>query len=176
MLRAWTLDDAVDLRAAVRSSDDLDRQFGGLDLTDEAACTQFLADHLAPPSVTERHFAVAVDGWAVGNVSVAQIEHRHSTAWLSYWLAGPVRGRGIATRALATAAVWAFAELRLIRLELGHRTDNPASCGVALRAGFAAEGVERSKLAYGDLRYDVETHARLLDDPAPDVVLLPVRD
>jgi RimJ/RimL family protein N-acetyltransferase len=174
VLRPWAATDADDLRAAVRASDDLERQLGGLDLRDREACAQFLAEQLVPATATGRHFAVAVDGHAVGNVSVSHIEHRHSTAWLSYWLAAPVRGRGLATRALATAADWAFAKPRLVRLELGHRVDNPASCAVATRAGFPAEGVERSKLAYGDLRYDVETHARLIDDPRPAVALLPL--
>ena len=38
--------------------------------------------------------------------------------------------------------------------------------------GFAAEGVERAKLRYGDERFDVETHARLASDPDPGVALL----
>lgn len=54
-------------------------------------------------------------------------------------------------------------------------TSNPASCKVALGSGFLAEGVERSKLQYGDERYDVETHARLRTDPTPAVELLPVQ-
>jgi RimJ/RimL family protein N-acetyltransferase len=50
--------------------------------------------------------------------------------------------------------------------------NNPASCAVAMRAGFAAEGIERAKLRYGVERFDVETHARLATDPAPSVVPL----
>ncbi len=56
---------------------------------------------------------------------------------------------------------------RLHRLELGHRLSDPASCRVAVAAGFRAEGVERDKLRYGDERFDVETHARLSGDPSP---------
>ncbi|GGZ84958.1 hypothetical protein GCM10010329_00530 [Streptomyces spiroverticillatus] len=36
---------------------------------------------------------------------------------------------------------------------------------MALRAGFAVEGLERGKLRYGDVRHDVERHARLATDP-----------
>ncbi|MFS2031568.1 GNAT family N-acetyltransferase, partial [Curtobacterium sp. CT11-45] len=108
----------------------------------------------------------------VGCVGVTAIEHTHGTAWISYWLTPEARGRGMATRALAAAAEDAFA-LGLHRLELGHRTNNPASCAVATRAGFRAEGVERDKLRYGDDRFDVETHARLATDPTPDTVPLP---
>jgi RimJ/RimL family protein N-acetyltransferase len=53
---------------------------------------------------------------------------------------------------------------RLFRLELGHRVNNPASCRVASRAGFAVEGLERQKLLYDGVRYDVELHARLATD------------
>lgn len=58
--------------------------------------------------------------------------------------------------------------------ELGHRVNNPSSCTVATRAGFAAEGVERFKLHYGGERFDVDFHARLCTDrlctdPAPDI-------
>jgi len=64
-------------------------------------------------------------------------------------------------------ADWAFHDLNLFRIELGHRVNNPASCAVAKRAGFLAEGIERSKLEYGGVRFDVETHSRLATDPAP---------
>ncbi|WP_440697198.1 GNAT family N-acetyltransferase [Clavibacter nebraskensis] len=50
--------------------------------------------------------------------------------------------------------------------------NNPASCRVARRAGFIAEGIERAKLRYGDERFDVETHARLATDPPSAVVPL----
>ncbi|WP_235994945.1 GNAT family N-acetyltransferase [Nonomuraea montanisoli] len=52
----------------------------------------------------------------------------------------------------------------LFRLELGHRVDNPASCRVAAKAGFLAEGIERGKLVYDGVRHDVERHARLATD------------
>ncbi|NEE48087.1 GNAT family N-acetyltransferase, partial [Streptomyces sp. SID8455] len=35
---------------------------------------------------------------------------------------------------------------------------------VAERSGFALEGVERGRLRYGQVRYDLERHARLADD------------
>lgn len=174
VLRPWRADDAADLRAAFVGADDLVRQFGGLDLADPAVCNQFIAEQLLGRDVSARQFAIAVEDKAVGNVAVTNIEHRHATAWVSYWLAVDARGHGWAARAVATAAAWAYADRQLVRLELGHRTDNPASCAVARRAGFAAEGIERSKLAYGDLRFDVETHARLRDDPDLELELLPV--
>ncbi|MCE7082282.1 GNAT family N-acetyltransferase [Streptomyces sp. ST2-7A] len=103
----------------------------------------------------------------VGCVRLGAVERRHGTAWVSYWAVPAARGRGITTAALRAVCGAAFGPLGLYRLELGHRTDNPASCGVARGAGFAVEGVERGKLLWGGRRYDVELHARLADDPSP---------
>ncbi len=163
-LRPWSLSDAADLRRAVASSPDLPHQLGGADLRREDACATFIAEVLAPAE-GRLQLAVCVDAAVVGNVGLSHIEHRNDTAWVSYWVAAGSRGHGLAGRALTALAEHAFTDLGLFRLELGHRVDNPASCRVASRAGFAAEGIERSKLRYGDLRFDVETHARLATDP-----------
>ncbi|MCX4736402.1 GNAT family N-acetyltransferase [Streptomyces sp. NBC_01363] len=104
---------------------------------------------------------------ALGSVSVSNVDPRHSTGWVSYWTASAARGRGVATHGCRAPANWCFADLGLFRLELGHRTDNPASCRAALASGFTAEGLQRQKLAYDGIRYDVEMHARLATDPHP---------
>ncbi|MFC9227573.1 GNAT family N-acetyltransferase [Streptomyces decoyicus] len=77
------------------------------------------------------------------------------------------RGKGVATHGCRALANWCFADLGLFRLELGHRTNNTASCRVAHAAGFAPEGLQRQKLAYDGIRYDDELHARLATDPPP---------
>lgn len=105
---------------------------------------------------------------AVGSVAVGAIDRRHATGWVSYWTTPAVRGTGAASRACRVLARWAFDEAGLFRLELGHRVNNPASCAVARAAGFAVEGLERQKLEYDAVRYDVELHARLATDPDPD--------
>jgi len=163
LLRLWRPDDAADLAAAAATTPDLAVQVGGADLSSTDACRRYLVavDERRPTSLA---LAITLDGHAVGNVGLSGIEHTHDTAWVSYWLAAGARGRGLAARAVATTARWAFAELGLFRLELGHRVNNPASCRVALAAGFPAEGIERAKLRYGQERFDVETHARLVTD------------
>ncbi|WP_083403484.1 GNAT family N-acetyltransferase [Curtobacterium sp. MCBA15_016] len=198
-VRPWRPSDAPVLLAA-SADPELARQFGGVRLDDVAAAEAFIGATYRFDGHA-RYWAIVADvadvadfadvadvadgragsdgagsGGAgarvVGCVGVTAIEHTHGTAWVSYWLTPEARGRGLATRALAAAAEDAFA-LGLHRLELGHRTNNPASCAVATRAGFRAEGVEREKLRYGDDRFDVETHARLATDPTPDTVPLP---
>lgn len=170
-LRSWDETDADSLRQAVGSSKALRSQFGDRDLAsgDYAAV---IRRHLAVSLPSLQNFAISVAGRAVGNVGVSHMEHRHDTGWVYYWLAADVRGLGLATRAVASAARWAFVERDIFRLELGHDLTNSPSCRVALRSGFASEGIERLKLKQGRNRVDVETHARLRTDPSPAVKLL----
>jgi RimJ/RimL family protein N-acetyltransferase len=165
VLRSWQAADAPALRDAWLSSPDLGTQFGDADLSTDEHARDFIAQVLVSED-TRQNWAIVAGGVAVGNVGASAIEYRHETAWISYWLAWSARGRGYATRALTTVADWAF-DAGLFRLELGHRLNNPASCGVATRAGFITEGTERQKLKYASERFDVELHARLATDPAP---------
>ncbi len=103
----------------------------------------------------------------LGHVAVGSVERRHGTGWVSYWTTAAARGRGVASGGCRAVAAWAFEDAGLFRLELGHRVDNPASCRVARAAGFAVEGLQRRRLRYDGVRYDVELHARLATDPAP---------
>jgi len=171
----WSIGDAAGLQAAVAESADLVTQLPLRALTTAAACADFIATHLAPTGPASYNFAIAQGGIAVGNVGISNINPKHDTAWAYYWVTTSSRGRGLASRALVTAAAWAFDGLGLFRLELGHRLNNPASCRVASAAGFLPEGIERAKLRYGEVRFDVETHARLRTDPAPAIEALPMR-
>jgi len=45
---------------------------------------------------------------------------------------------------------------------------------VALAAGFIQEGVERDKFLVAGERVDVLTYGRLVTDPSPATVLLPI--
>ncbi|WP_026819629.1 GNAT family N-acetyltransferase [Arthrobacter castelli] len=166
-LRSWSPGDASALHDAYASSPDLVNQFGTAILATVELAEEFISKQL-PFTDTSRNWAITTGGVAVGNVGLSAIEWRHETAWAYYWLSASARGRGYAAYALAAVSDWAFAR-GLFRLELGHRVNNPASCGVARRAGFMPEGIERQKLRYGDERFDVETHARLRTDPFPSL-------
>ncbi|MEJ7690132.1 MAG: GNAT family N-acetyltransferase [Nocardioidaceae bacterium] len=162
-LRRWQDNDAPALIGAL-ASDDMSHQ--GPIITTSDGALQWLrwAGGLAS---REAGFCLAVadaDDIAVGNVMVTDID-RHSTGWASYWTAVAARGHGVASDAVAALAHWLHDEHEVERIELGHRVNNPASCRVATKAGFAAEGVERGKLYYKGVRYDVERHARLATDP-----------
>ncbi|MGX9899525.1 GNAT family N-acetyltransferase [Arthrobacter sp. SA17] len=174
LLRPWRPRDAANLRLLYQSSPDLGTQFNDA-LTDQDSAERFILSSLSFNPDASCNFAIELNGVAVGNAGISNINRTHRTAWVYYWLASEVRGQGLATRAAATLSSWAIEELGTFRLELGHRINNPASCRVALGSGFRAEGVERSKLQYGNERFDVETHSRLRTDQPPAVELLPVQ-
>jgi RimJ/RimL family protein N-acetyltransferase len=103
-----------------------------------------------------------------GLVAVHSISEFHGTGEVGYWVAAPVRGRGLATAAVRTAADWALRTLGLRRLDLAHAAENAASCRVAEKAGFAYEGTQRLAFVYGDGRpHDEHRHARLATDAGP---------
>jgi len=168
-LRPWNPErDAAAVLAAFAASEDLHRQAPRIRTLDEAAA------HLA--DIADDALAIDVDGIAVGCVSAADRDPRHGTAWMSYWLAPAARGRGLAARALDSRSRSLFAD-GFHRLELGARSDNPASVAVAERAGFVREGLERERLRYvdehgRDERFDVVRLARLATDPRPDLTPL----
>ena len=170
----WRGTDAPVLRSVYLSTPDLSTQFGDVAFDSEDAAGEFIATKLIWQPERSFNLAIELGGKPVGNVGISNIDHRHRTAWAYYWVSGEARGLGLAARSAASLASWAIEELGLFRLELGHRTNNEASCRVATRAGFVAEGLERAKLQYGDTRFDVESHARLATDPAPSLELNPI--
>ena len=101
----------------------------------------------------------------LGAVSVFKIDPEQGDAEMGYWVAPWGRGRGVAASAVRSAAAYAFDALALHRLHLFHAVENPASCGVARRAGFLLEGTLRESYRYADGRYhDEHLHARLATD------------
>ncbi|MGD7787885.1 GNAT family N-acetyltransferase [Propionibacteriaceae bacterium Y1700] len=166
-LRPWSTDDLEDLIAIFRASRDLETQYpmAVRTLAEARECLDSMLQF------TEQHkaFAIVQNDRCVGNVAITHIERRHDTGWVSYFSSATVRGQGLVRRSLVKVANWALTDLGLFRLELGHRTNNPASGAVATAAGFHPEGLERQKLRYGDERFDVRTMARLATDPFPTV-------
>jgi RimJ/RimL family protein N-acetyltransferase len=111
-------------------------------------------------------WAVAAgDGTVLGRVALRGIRLMDGVADCTYWVLPAARGRGVATGAAVAVARWALHELGLHRLGLQHSTANPASCRVAAKAGFAAEGIMRSAMLHPDGWHDMHLHARVLGDP-----------
>ena len=101
-----------------------------------------------------RTWAVAdpVDGRLLGTVSVFGLDGRTGEAEIGYRVLAAEAGRGVATAAVEHATRRAAAELGVRSLRLHHAVGNPASCRVALKAGFALDGVLCGLVPYGDGR------------------------
>jgi RimJ/RimL family protein N-acetyltransferase len=123
---------------------------------------------VAPFAITD-----AADGALLGYVGLRDIRRVPDQAVAAYWTTPAARGRRVAVRALDAATAWAFTSaaeggLGLHRISLDHSLANPASCRVAERAGFRAEGTMRDSFVAPDgTRHDSHLHARLATDPHP---------
>ncbi|MCM0676200.1 GNAT family N-acetyltransferase [Micromonospora phytophila] len=165
LLRPWREQDAPTVLTALR--DPVIAQWnpqGGL--LDRAAALHWVrrrADWSAGDHVSLAVADPADDRILLGSVSLHRIHA--GDASIGYWTMPEARGRGVATGAVVRLTGWAFAELGLHRIELCHAVANPASCRVAERAGYPAEGTLRESYRYGDgRRYDEHLHGRLATD------------
>jgi RimJ/RimL family protein N-acetyltransferase len=94
----------------------------------------------------------------VGNVSLFAID-------TGYRVLPAARGRGVARQMVDAVTRWAFGSRGLMRVQLEHAVPNPASCRVAVAAGFVLEGTARSAYAVpGGGREDCHIHGRLPTD------------
>ena len=90
------------------------------------------------------HFAIAVDGRAVGGIGYQLgTDVARRTAEVGYWLGEPYWGRGIAVAALRAVTRQAFAAHPLERLFALPFGPNRASQRVLEKAGYTREGVLR---------------------------------
>jgi len=101
---------------------------------------------------------------AAGQIGLRRVDLHDGLASVSYWTGPSARGRGVAPRALAALVGWSFGSLGLHRLALSHSTANPASCRVAEKAGFAAEGIKRAEGWHADGWHDMHLHALVAGD------------
>ncbi|HEV7896465.1 MAG TPA: GNAT family protein [Planosporangium sp.] len=173
------------------------RQLGADDVADvTAACNDPLIQRflpLLPSPYTEadaRAFALeaAPAKWAAGGGEFAITDSSTGRllgcvginpkgaqkAEIGYWVAPWGRGRGAATDAVRAVSAWAFNQA-YARLEIRTDLTNGPSQRVAIAAGYAREGVQRSDgVTREGGRYDLIMWARLADDPSgPAPRLLP---
>lgn len=178
-LREWTTSDAAQLLTISQTTPSLKRQFPNLTSVDEAS--EFIAKYWIP--APGRTILCIDNGVAAGlagiDYTAKNDEGGWDRGWVFYWIAAPLRSRGITSAAVTALCDWALGEMwceprtidvsvlhslaspHLRRLELGYRTNNLASAGVARRAGFEIEGIEREKFLYDGVTYDAVMAGRL---------------
>jgi RimJ/RimL family protein N-acetyltransferase len=101
----------------------------------------------------ECHFAIAVQGRAVGGIGFClQTDIDRVSAEIGYWLGEALWGRGIATEALAAVTRYAIAHHGLTRVFALPFAHNTASCRVLEKNGYALEGrLRRSAIKDGQI-------------------------
>jgi RimJ/RimL family protein N-acetyltransferase len=109
----------------------------------ERDAAAYIADVAAHPNPTS--FAIAVDGSAVGGISLrvgSDIER--FSAELGYWLGEALWGRGIVSDAVAVVTTFGFRDLGLARIFAVPFAHNTASHRVLIKAGYRCEGTLRA--------------------------------
>jgi ribosomal-protein-alanine N-acetyltransferase len=161
-LRPWTPDDAG---AVLDAYQDPEIQRWHVRRADSLAETQEWVDAWRGgwAAETEASWAVVDPGTdrLLGRAALKGLRFTDGTADVAYWTVPAARGKGVCPRAVDAMATWALDTAGFHRLDLAHAVGNTASCRVAGKTGFAAEGVRRSAWLHTDGRHDVHAHARL---------------
>ena len=165
MLRPWRRSDAAGLVRAYADPDIRCWHARSMSLREAQAWIDYESNRWGQ----ERggSWAVTREGCLLGRVGIGGLSLEEARAGVTYWVLPEARGQGVATLALGAIADWAFDEVGLHRLELDHSTKNTASCRVALRAGFASEGIMRARALHLDGWHDMHAHGLLADDARP---------
>lgn len=193
LLRPWRQDDAARLIELAANDSGLLHQIHRVSSLEEAQATiaqEYCVNDSAMVWCLEK------DGLASGQVGISysgQGENsRFDRGWVWYWAAENIRGRRIMkpvvraicdyaqglvevpkhletpTGAVDISALLETESPHLRRLELGYRTNNPASRALALSIGFVEEGIEREKFNYDGELFDAAIAGRLVSDIGRD--------
>lgn len=102
-----------------------------------------LLEDMAEPT----HWAVEVDGLAVGGIGVELGRGEYAKSGrFGYWLGEVYWGRGIMTAAVCTTSDYVLSHYGLVRLEAPVFQWNPASMRVLEKCGFDREGILRRSI------------------------------
>ncbi len=166
LLRRHQWSDAADLLVMAADPDTM-RWNPMPTVIDPDSAAQWSADAADWSDGTHVSFAIveASSGRYAGTVSVHSMDLEHGDAEIGYRITPWARGRGFAAEAVTAATTWVFDNIDVVRIELVHAIANPASCAVAIKAGYRFESQSRLSFVYGDgLRYDEHQHARVVTD------------
>lgn len=163
--RPWRLDDAGAVMEAFAYPEIQRWHVRRADSVEEAA-EWITARQRGWAAESELSWAVAEQqaGTLLGRMTLGGVKLHDGSAGLAYWMAPAARGRGLCTQAAQVLCRWAFGVAGFHRIGLEHSTANQASCRVAVKAGFLAEGIRRGSALHADGWHDMHVHARLATD------------
>lgn len=165
MLRPWV---AVDVAAVVEAhGDPAIQQWHARTMSrvEAAAWIAHWPDRWSQESGAS--WVVEVDGQVAGQVTLRSIDLHEACVEVSYWVLPWARGKGLATSAVRVVTRWAF-DLGVHRAELNHSSRNDASCRVATKAGYRAEGTAVQRGLHADGWHDMHLHALVNAAPGPE--------
>ncbi len=108
----------------------------------------------------------AATGQVIGAVGISQINNQSRIGNIGYWVGTPFVRQGVARFAAKQAAMIAFTELGLTRLEIVTLTHNIASQRVAEALGATRECVARNRLVWQDAPHDAVVYSLIPGDIA----------
>ncbi len=115
------------------------------------------------------------DDALLGGLTFGQVKRGVAqAATLGYWMGEPFAGQGWMARAVRAATAFAFATLRLHRIEAACLSQNKASIRLLQRTSFQQEGMARAYLRINGVWQDHLLFALLESDPVS--LRLPRRD
>lgn len=107
-------------------------------------------------------FAMEYGGEAVGGIGFQLgTDIARLSVEMGYWLAEPLWGRGLTTRAVTAASEWAFESYQVIRIFATVFSHNVASVRVLEKSGFEREGILRRSAIKNGVILDQVLYAKL---------------
>jgi ribosomal-protein-alanine N-acetyltransferase len=125
----------------------------------------------AYPFLVFREDHTLLGGLTLGQVRRGVVQ----AATLGYWVGAPYAGKGFMSRAVRAVIGFAFATLRLHRIEASCLPHNVASIKLLERVGFTREGFARAYLRINGIWQDHLLYALLETDSLPPPVARPER-
>jgi [ribosomal protein S5]-alanine N-acetyltransferase len=148
----WLTERDVDALFAIFSDAAMMRYWSTVAMKDRAEAEQYLARihcGFADKSLFQWGIERREDGEMLGTCTIFSIHHESMRAELGYCLRSPFWRRGYMGEALAALIDYAFATLKLRRLEADVDPGNAGSVRLLERMGFTREGLLRERWNVG---------------------------
>jgi ribosomal-protein-serine acetyltransferase len=100
----------------------------------------------------------------VGGIGFHNLDLRHKSTHLGYWLAKQAQGKGIMTRCCCALINYIYNDLGLNRIQINCNIENIKSRAIPERLGFQLEGIHRQVEWLHDSFRDWAIYAMLKED------------
>lgn len=160
-IRAWRVEDAVELANALNNKNILKNLRDGLPFpyTKEDGL-EYINAMLSSDKKTTFAFAITVDDKVVGSIGAFAQGNIHSrTAEMGYYIAEPFWGKGIGSSAVKQLCDYVFSNTDIIRIFAEPFAYNVGSCRILEKNGFKYEGTLRSNAVKDGQILDMKMYA-----------------